>query len=151
MQKLLRRSGLVHRQAVRKNAARRKVQHSDNRKLREQEERQVSALVRKDILAERKARREDWEQGPLAPKRDVGDPGKVYGALEPRRIRGVDKAKFKKYGIVVGDRVVIVKEGHRDQGKIGKVTEVRVKAEECSIEGLNMVREHALEGMMLWS
>ena len=139
MQKLLRRSALVQRQAIRKANVKRKVQASDSRKLREREELQVSALVRRDVHEERKARREDWVQGPLAPKRDVGEPGKTYGALETRRIRGVDKAKFKKWGIVQGDRVVVVKEGHKDRGKIGKVTEVRVKAEECIVEGLNMV------------
>ena len=141
MQKVLRRSELVHRQAARKAVARKRLRYIDERRLRKDQETQIIQLNNKDIRAERKARREDWVQGPLAPKRDVGDAGKVYGAVEPRRIRGVDKSRFKKWGIVAGDRVVIVKEGHKDQGKIGKVSEVKVRAEECTVEGLNMVSE----------
>ena len=79
--------------------------------------------------------------GPLAPKRDVGNAKDTYGTLSPRRFRGVEKPKgqYKEWGIVEGDRVVIVQDGHREQGKIGTVREVRKEAEECTVQGLNQV------------
>ena len=100
------------------------------------------------IKAARIARREDWELGPLAPKRDVGDKAETYGTVNTLRSKGpvlTKKARWDqrlyiggKYPtIVVGDRVAIM-EG-RDKGKIGMVVEMDFSRGECKVEGLNMV------------
>ncbi|MCJ1319961.1 hypothetical protein MMC15_005297 [Xylographa vitiligo] len=139
MQKLLRRTALVKKQAARKAVARQGKSDSDDRKLRLNEQKIINISVRHDNRAARLARREDWLLGPLAPKRDVGSAKETYGTLDARRLRGVDKAKdqIKDWGIVEGDRVVVVQDGHREKGKIGKVREVRKEAEECFVAGLN--------------
>jgi len=141
MQKLLKRTALVKRQAARKAADRRGKYESDSRKLRVNEQTQIYVSIRGDRRAAQRARHEDWLLGPLAPKRDAGESRDTYGTLSPRRLRGVEKpkAQVKDWGIVAGDRVVIVQEGHRDKGKIGKVREVRKDAEECFVQGLNRV------------
>ncbi|MCJ1473233.1 hypothetical protein MMC13_001884 [Lambiella insularis] len=139
MQKLLRRTALVKRQAARKAAQRQGRLDSDERKLRLNEQKTINISVRSDTRAARLARHEDWLLGPLAPKRDAGDARDTYGTLDARRLRGVDKPKdqVKDWGIVEGDRVVIVLDGHRERGKIGRVREVRKEAEECFVTGLN--------------
>lgn len=141
MQKLLKRTALVKRQAARKAAARSGKFESDTRKLRVNEQTQINISIRGDRRAAQSVRHEDWLLGPLAPKRDVGEARDTYGTLSPRRLRGVEKPKahVKNWGIVAGERVVIVQEGHRERGKIGKVREVRKDAEECFVQGLNRV------------
>ncbi|MCJ1389354.1 hypothetical protein MMC18_002210 [Xylographa bjoerkii] len=139
MQKLLRRTALVKKQAARKAVARQGKSDSDDRKLRLNEQKTINISIRHDTRAARLARHEDWFLGPLAPKRDVGSSRETYGTLDPRRLRGVDKPKdqIKDWGIVEGDRVVVVQDGHRERGKIGKVREVRKDAQECTVRGLN--------------
>lgn len=79
--------------------------------------------------------------GPLAPRRDVGNSKETYGTVSPKQLGGVvkEKSQRKDWCIREGDRVVIVASKHRDRGKIGKVKSVREDAEECTVEGLNMV------------
>ena len=143
MQKVLRHAKLIRRQAARREAAQTNKTNSDKRKLMQRDLQEQNTLASRSIKAERKARREDWELGPLAPKRDVGEDSFAYGALEPRRVQPIEKVEWKEWGIVTGDRVVIAKEGHRDRGKIGKVIEVNEKAEQVVVERLNMVRNNA--------
>ena len=92
-------------------------------------------------MAARTARREDWLMGPLAPRRDVGNSKDTYGTVSVKQLRGTTKEKSqrKDWCIREGDRVVIVASKHRDAGKIGIVKAVTEEAEECTIEGLNMV------------
>ncbi|MCJ1287003.1 hypothetical protein MMC26_006350 [Xylographa opegraphella] len=128
MQKLLRRTALVKRQAAKKAVARQGKSDSDDRKLRLNEQKIINISVRHDTRAARLVRREDWLLGPLAPKRDVGSAKETYGTLDARRLQSVDKAKhqIKDWGIVEGDRVVVVQDGHREKGNIGKVREANV-------------------------
>ena len=141
MQKVLRRTALAKRQAARKDILRKSKNESDFRKLNDNERSAINSTIRDDIVAAKMARREDWLMGPLAPRRDIGDAKDTYGAINSRRLRGVEKIKgqHKDWCIEVGDRVVIVEERHRDSGKIGKVKEIRERAEECTIDGLNRV------------
>jgi large subunit ribosomal protein L24 len=148
MQRVIRRTILAERQASRRLAKRKdkltrewaktnREQNNYNRK----DETSLLKQVRKD-------RREDWELGPLAPRRDVGDKKDTYGTVSSQRLQGpilehkdVDEA-LEPFGgrylnIVKGDRVVLL-EG-RDKGKIGKITNVNTKRVECTVEGLNMV------------
>lgn len=147
MQKVLRHAKLVRRQVARREAVRTRKNNSDKRVLALRELREQNTLACQSIKAERKARREDWILGPLAPKRDVGEDADAYGALDARRTRSIDKAQWKDWAIAKGDRVVIVKEGHRDRGKIGRVLDVQEKAEHVLVEKLNMVRNARLLGV----
>jgi hypothetical protein len=98
----------------------------------------------------RKAQREDWELGPLRPKRDVGDQKESWGTLNSLRAQGpvltqttawekqIEFAgRMGRELIQVGDRVAIL-EG-RDRGKIGQISHMDFDRAECKVEGLNMV------------
>jgi len=98
-----------------------------------------SQLWREKVRTERKSRREDLISGPLAPRRDYGNKAATYGSLSVAEIFGTEKYQYKNYGLVAGDRVVIIKAGHPDLGKIARVKEIREKAEECVLDGLNKV------------
>jgi large subunit ribosomal protein L24 len=148
MQKVIRRTILAEKQAARRLAKRKDKATREWAKITREE----TNFVRKDessqIKAARLAQREDWELGPLAPKRDVGDAKDTYGTIISQRTRGqpLDIRKrdevLKDVGgrylnIVAGDRVVLL-EG-RDKGKIGKITSTDARRGTCTVEGLNMV------------
>lgn len=138
-----------------KQAARRLMKKKDKikrdtwRTTREQN--QVHRRQETDALkAARAARREDYELGPLAPRRDVGDSKDTYGTVSMNQTQGrVPYGKEKqdildiwggneKYlGLAKGDRVVILK--GRDKGKIGEVSQVSGERAECVVKELNMV------------
>lgn len=141
MQNVLRRTALVKRQAERKAAKSAGAAGSEKRKLRQSNDGITGATIQAEIRAERLARREDWVMGPLAPRRDVGENKDLYGTVSTRRLQGGDVAKEKRkdWCLEVKDRVVVVAEGHRDRGKIGQVREIRDKAQEAVVVGLNRV------------
>lgn len=141
MQKVLRRTALAKRQAARKAANRAGMEKTDQRRLRMNNDSITGATIQADIKAERLARREDWFMGPLAPRRDVGENKDLYGTVSTRRLQGGDVAEEKKkdWCLEVNDRVVVVAGGHRDRGKIGQVREIREKAQEAVVTGLNRV------------
>lgn len=139
---------LAKAQAVRRLARRKERDiRITNRSKREQEN-YVKKEVATDIKAARLARREDWELGPLAPKRDVGLKKDTYGTISTMRLRGKElsleeRLKLNPDGgryptIVAGDRVVLLQ--GRDKGKIGKVAALDAARQEVTVEGLNMVR-----------
>lgn len=141
MQKVLRRTALAKRQAVRRAANRAGMEKTDQRRLRMNNDSITGATIQADIRAERLARREDWFMGPLAPRRDVGENKDLYGTVSTRRLQGGDVAEEKKkdWCLEVNDRVVVIVQGHRDRGKIGQVREIREKAQEAVVTGLNRV------------
>lgn len=115
-------------------------------KQRSEERRRLTRGISQDIKDARKNRRTDWDAGPLAPRRDVGDKAETYGAISffnlhlPERNPG-DQLKWSMF--VPGDRVVITK--GRDRGKIGKVGEVDKKKGSVQVKDLNMVDVHVPE------
>ncbi|KAI9848182.1 MAG: hypothetical protein M1837_000856 [Sclerophora amabilis] len=140
MQAVLRRTALAKAQAARRAAKRRGKNASDTRLIKKDQVDFVRRAEGQDIRKARKARREDWELGPLAPRRDVGDLRDTYGTVDSRRIQGIDKPRKERtrfWNIVEGDRVVLL-EG-RDKGKIGEVKSVSKEKEEVLVRGLNMV------------
>ena len=98
------------------------------------------------IRSARERRKEDSRLGPLlAPRRDVNFEGKdkAYGTVSLRLLRGPEKPRreeMKDWGIREADRVCVTEKGHRDYGKVGVVREVRERAEECFVKGINLVR-----------
>ncbi|KAI4105322.1 MAG: hypothetical protein L6R37_002772 [Teloschistes peruensis] len=141
MQKLLKRSAQVHRQVARRQRVAREKNASDTRKLLIQQQSAVIKARREIQVSARRAYKEDWVLGPLAPRRDVGDKAETYGTVPLRSTQTVDKmeGEWKKWGIRAGDRVCVVGERERDRGKIGVVREIMEKAETCRVVGINMV------------
>jgi len=148
MQKVIRRTILAEKQAVRRKEKRAAKLAFDWARTERDQKVYSRRLDIEQIKAARLARREDWELGPLAPRRDVGDARDTYGTVNAQRTRGQllnekeRKEVLKHIGgrylnIVAGDRVVLL-EG-RDKGKIGKITATDAKRGECTVEGLNMV------------
>ncbi|KAL9590793.1 MAG: hypothetical protein Q9203_000431 [Teloschistes exilis] len=141
MQKLLKRSAQVHRQVARRQRVAREKNASDTRKLLIQQQSAVIKARREVQVSARRAYKEDWVLGPLAPRRDVGDKAETYGTVPLRSTQTVDKmdGEWKKWGIRAGDRVCVVGERERDRGKIGVVREIMEKAETCRVVGVNLV------------
>lgn len=110
-----------------------------------QETSRRNAHFRQQVRNARAWRKEDWIKGPLAPKRDAGVDAETFGAIQPMQLYGVEKAEYKQWGIVAGDRVCVIRKGHRECGKIGRVREVREKAEEVIVEGVNKVSFWSLQ------
>ncbi|KAL8886035.1 MAG: hypothetical protein Q9192_006545 [Flavoplaca navasiana] len=141
MQKLLKRTSQVQKQAARRQRITRSKNTSDTRKLQHNQLKVHNQAKREVFVSARQAQREDWHLGPLAPRRDVGDNAETYGTVPIRLIESVEKmdGKWKNWGIREGDRVCIVGQKERDKGKIGVVRDVREKAESCKVRGINMI------------
>ncbi|KAK4496330.1 hypothetical protein PRZ48_012310 [Zasmidium cellare] len=149
MQKVIRRVERAKRTADRQKA--RRVLSKDkeqswnrsqnrNRLLREQND-----LLRQ----ERKNRIHDWETGPLAPRRDVGDLAKKYATLSVYSWQLPEKDprdRLKWFHISEGDRVVMLK--GRDKGRIGRVRSVDLEKGAATVDGLNMVDISVPEWLM---
>jgi large subunit ribosomal protein L24 len=148
MQKVIRRTILAEKQAVRRAAKRNEKKQREWRKNTLEQGRFQKRDEVGQIKAARLARKEDWELGPLAPKRDVGLQQETYGTINTLRSKGpvlTKKARWDqrlyiggKYPTIVVDDRVVITEG-RDKGKIGVVTEMDFSRGECKVEGLNMV------------
>ncbi|KAL8831687.1 MAG: hypothetical protein Q9170_005183 [Blastenia crenularia] len=141
MQKLLKRTSQVQKQAARRKSVANSKNASDTRKLLRFQEKVHNRERRNLYVSARQARKEDWALGPLAPRRDVGDKAETYGTVSIRLIDKIDKmnGEWKRYGIREGDRVCVVGEGERDRWKIGVVRDVKEKAETCKVQGINLV------------
>ncbi|CZT45161.1 related to ribosomal protein YmL40, mitochondrial [Rhynchosporium secalis] len=148
MQKVFRHTVLAEKQAARRSARR----LDKDLRLKWKNRREQNNYHRKDetkqIKEARFARREDYELGPLAPRRDVGDKTDTYGAvslnrMQGRTLHGKEKDEILKFWggkhltIVKNDRVVIL-EG-RDKGKIGVVKTIDKLRAECTVIGLNLM------------
>lgn len=151
MQKLLKRTAQVEKQAARRNRIRTAQNTSDERRLRIYQQQKVNEARRETRNSAKQAMKEDWHLGPLAPRRDVGDKAETYGTVHFRLIQAVEKplGMRKKWGIREGDRVCVVGEKERDKGKIGVVIDVSEKAEACKVRGLNLV-QISTPHPMLW-
>lgn len=141
MQKIIRATNRAKTQARRKSVIEKAqnkrseyIYQRYNEKVRDQD-------FRSAVRAARSARREDWLLGPLAPRRDVGEMKDVYGTVNIRQLQRVDKGdgRWKDWCIREGDRVVITGSKQRDRGKIGIVSSVNEKAEDCIVKGFNLV------------
>lgn len=140
MQRVLRRNILSRNQVLRRK--RKQLEHDakvENQQILTAQVR-LSRYMLDDIKAERKARREDWLLGPLAPNREVGVVKGSFGALEADRqnLPDVRVSKRVKYcNFVSGDRVCVV--DGREKGKIGEVVDVDRATETVTVQGLNVV------------
>jgi large subunit ribosomal protein L24 len=149
MQKVFRRTALAIRQHERR-AVKRKEK---NLRQWATTQRQQNTAFGRDkayrLKEEKLNRREDYELGPLRPKRDVGDLKNEYGTLDNQALQGLplpQKELFKrlepfggKYlNIWKGDRVVILQ--GPDKGKIGVISAIDGKKAKVTVKDLNKVR-----------
>jgi large subunit ribosomal protein L24 len=149
MQKILRRTALAESQVARRLAKKKDAHLRLKEKTQRENDTYKANLANADIKRERQVRREDYELGPLAPRRDVGTMKDTYGTVHAIQMSGkrlTPKERVEQYpdtpryiNIVPEDRVVLLH--GRDKGKIGKVTGVDNKTFEVTVEGLNLVRQ----------
>jgi len=151
MQKVIRRTLLAERQALRRQKARLELKKKSEANNAREENQFMLREQRKISRAAAYAQKEDYALGPLAPKRDVGSARFAYGAVSGQLIRGTDLIEgtkrmeaFKKevegFGldaITEGDRVVII-EG-RDKGRISTVESIDKEKGEVTVKGVNLV------------
>jgi large subunit ribosomal protein L24 len=147
MQKVIRRTILAEKQAGRRLAKKKDKYNRGQEKTKRENALYVSNLASADIKRARAARREEYDLGPLAPRRDVGTSRDTYGTVNAMRLKGQQLTMEQRLemnpetgryaNIVPEDRVVLL-EG-RDKGKIGKVRSVSSVTQEIIVEGLNLV------------
>ncbi|KAI9801297.1 MAG: hypothetical protein M1833_002867 [Piccolia ochrophora] len=140
MQKVLRRTALAKAHVAKRIANAAEKRAAAERKAKKFEHRSVAQEASQDVRDERRRRREDWDLGPLAPKRDVGDQTGTYGAMDGRRLKLKEIPREKRirfWSIVPGDRVVII--DGKDKGKIGEVKTIDAKTNGLTVGGMNIV------------
>ena len=142
MQKVLRQNLLARNQNIR---VARKKQFKELKKewaKYDQGKLVVDRSTRDAIKDERRARREDWIQGPLAPNRNVGLKRGTYGTVHQALTRGPELPKRERYEgdevlFAVGDRVCVVRGSSK--GRIGRIKEISLDRAEVLVEGVNAV------------
>lgn len=125
MEKVLRRAKYAERQATKKLQKRKTYLENTEAWQRKQNTQRMKRVFTQNIVDARKNRREDWQLGALAPRRDVGEKANTYGSLSIYDFHLPELAaeeKLKFYPISEGDRVVVIK--GREKGKIGEVSDV---------------------------
>jgi large subunit ribosomal protein L24 len=140
MDKVYARVAAAKRQLTRRNENLKKRNVNYARKKQMAQERMISARRKGLVKDARRRWKEDWELGPLAPKRDYGSMADRYGTMDSFLYQSIPKhpsLRMKHWHIAEGDRIVIIK--GRDQGKIGTVSSIDVEKEVIRSEGLNMV------------
>ncbi|KAK5127525.1 hypothetical protein LTR85_006864 [Meristemomyces frigidus] len=140
MQKIAQRTERATRNAAGKLAKARQHQKNAESWERYQGLVRTQRAAAQNVRDARKNRREDWEAGALAPRRDAGEQRETYGAtsmynlhapeLEPRK-------QPKWMHISEGDRVVVMR--GREKGKIGVVDDVSKERGTVRIKGINVV------------
>ena len=154
MDKILRRVRMAERQVVRRRKKLETTQFLDETKrVFARKAKQMHKEVSNSLSAARKARREDWELGPAAPRRDVTkvvlDPmvaepvqwGTVGTqlALLNLEIKPKDLEERCAWAggseylcLAVGDRVVVTEGSHK--GKIDRISEIKLEYGTVALE-----------------
>jgi len=92
--KLAERLRLAQRHTERKDTKRRdKIVHK-KRNVARRQLLTVRETFASQLVAAREARRENWELGPLAPRRDVGENARTYGTADGSQLRPVRRPEF---------------------------------------------------------
>jgi large subunit ribosomal protein L24 len=148
MQKVIRRTALAEKQAARRLMRRKERNLRDKWKTQNEQRLVLEREADKRFAEAKRAHKESWELGPLAPRRDVGKNKETYGALDSQNIQGprLRRAEAEEILEVWGGRFLNIREGDRvvilegrDKGKIGPVISIDKKRAEVTVEGMNMV------------
>lgn len=162
MQKLAKRVAQAQRQAGRRAQKAAKTEQT-NYKLRNQQAfREAVSEVRQNLKDARRARKEDWELGPLAPKRDLGynqygmfsesvrTDWSNYGFYTPRpeilEKRCAWAGGLRQFGLAVSDRVVIM--DGPDKGKIDRIRAINLQSGSVTLENHHRVRSYGPLAML---
>lgn len=137
MQKLVKRTAEAQRAAARRAKKRGLEAYRDNKHQRIREQKSAIEEISSDLNAARAARRELWEMGPVAPRRDL-DGKLTHGAQQAARTTMQTPLKPweiqqrcawagtpQNLNLVVNDRVVIM-EGP-EKGKIDRVANINIE------------------------
>ncbi|KAF2720737.1 hypothetical protein K431DRAFT_285418 [Polychaeton citri CBS 116435] len=140
MQRVVQRSQQAVKQAARQRERRNAVLDSAKsyeRAKQRQRRRQVLTGTIKDA---RKSQKEGWELGELAPRRDTGVNGNLYGTKQSFDIVPPpleEKNRPEWYHLRESDRVVVIR--GREKGKIGRITNVQEESGSVMIERVNEI------------
>ncbi|KAF5024970.1 hypothetical protein F66182_2921 [Fusarium sp. NRRL 66182] len=148
MQKLAKRVAQAQRQAGRRAQKAAEIDQINYKLRNRQAMRDAVSEVRKNLKDARRARQEDWELGPIAPKRDLGFNGygmftegvrtdwSNYGLYTPRpevlQKRCAWAGGVKQLNLAVSDRVVIL--DGPDKGKIDRIKSINIQAGLVTLE-----------------
>ncbi|KAM0201762.1 hypothetical protein ACHAPI_001813 [Fusarium lateritium] len=148
MQKLAKRVAQAQRQAGKRAQKAAKTDEITYQLRNRQAIRAAVSEVRQNLQDARRARQEDWELGPIAPKRDLGFNGygmfsegvrtdwSNYGLYRPRpevlQKRCGWAGGVKQLNLAVSDRVVIM--DGPDKGKIDRIKSINVQAGLVTLE-----------------
>lgn len=154
MQKILRRVATAERVAAKRNKARDELAHRKDRKEHFEQARRQQTMFVEDLKKSKKAIRDDWELGPLAPRLDVGPLQGQYGTIHEARYKRTDPLTLAQrnkrcewlggaynLNLIAGDRVVLL--NGPEKGRIGKVRLVDHEKGEVIVDGLNKVSQHS--------
>lgn len=153
MQKLAKRAAQAQRQASRRTRLQMEQENIDGKLRSRLALRSAVEEVRQNLKDARQARKEDWELGPLAPKRDLGfnDYGAFkenvrqdwsnYGLHQPNpkvvEQRCAWAGGVKQLNLAPGDRVVI--QDGPDKGKIDRIRSVQPQVGTVTLEHRHQV------------
>ncbi|KAF4451388.1 hypothetical protein F53441_5654 [Fusarium austroafricanum] len=148
MQKLAKRVAQAQRQAGKRAQKTAKTEQINYKLRNRQAIRAAVSEVRQNLQDARRARQEDWEMGPIAPKRDLGFNGygmfaegvrtdwSNYGLYTPRpevlAKRCAWAGGMKQLNLAVADRVVIM--DGPDKGKIDRIKSINVQSGHVTLE-----------------
>ncbi|KAI5457368.1 hypothetical protein BGZ63DRAFT_365205 [Mariannaea sp. PMI_226] len=148
MQKLAKRVAQAQRQSGKRLQKQAEAERNNYKLRNRQALRGAVSEVRENLLDARRARKENWEMGPLAPKRDLGFNGygmfaegvrsdwSNYGLYSPRpelvEKRCAWAGGVKMFNLAVQDRVVIL--DGPDRGKIDRIRSINLQTGHVTLE-----------------
>jgi large subunit ribosomal protein L24 len=150
MQKILKRVATAERvaskrKAVREKQASRLDRHDENRERVYQK-----SEIALDFARAKRAIKDDWNLGPIAPNISIGELGVTHGAISEARyqlsgqLRDYQKEArcawlggAQNLNLTIGDRVVLL--DGPDKGRIGKIMDLQKQTMEVVVDGLNKV------------
>ena len=141
MDKVIRRTVTARKQAQNKLFKARQQNELSERKEALRAQKDYRRTLTDRLRASREARWEDWQKGPLAPKRDAGLAATTYGSIDPSALQPpkiANHLRSKHIMIAAGDRVCLMR--GREKGKVTEVTAVNEDSETVTLKDTNMVR-----------
>ncbi|KAI0852098.1 hypothetical protein F5Y00DRAFT_251486 [Daldinia vernicosa] len=148
MQKILRRVATAERVVAKRTKTKDLKWFKKQKKETSRDQQHQLMMVREELNAAKQAVKDDWELGPLAPRRDVGEWAGAKGAIHEARYAAYGKVTLAmrnrrcqwaggayNLNITVGDRVVLI--DGPDKGRIGKIKSIDYDKAEVVIDELN--------------
>jgi len=150
MQKILRRVATAERVATKRQKAKDLKSYKNDKWQRGKQLLQQLSSVREELQDTKKAMKDDWALGPLAPRHDIAEwhgalgaigqfrysaPGKISLAARNARCQWAGGAY--RLCLAVGDRVVLL--DGPDKGRIGEIVDINHDSAELTVDGLNKV------------